>query len=228
MARLRNPWIEYLEPVPADKIKVPPQFPPQQPQHGAGKYHGSVASGYDAKRIDSPKWTIEQRIIEEMLDELPEGAVVLDCPFGTGRFIEIAGRKHFTMIGIDRQSDMLNEAVKKIARGLGNGASFSLGIGDALNNGLPDKSVDAALAIRVTRWIIEEHGPEGIVKLMKEMQRVARRKIITTIRTGRVRPHPYAVTRELVESALDGWAIHNDAEGYEADYRILDLRCSPS
>lgn len=219
---MRHSHLEYLPPVPPEKVQVPQQH--MLPQNGASKYHGQVAKGYDAKREDTEKWRVEQRIIEDMLTECADGSVVLDCPMGTGRFIEVAGRKKFTVIGIDRQRDMLNIAGAKIAKGLGRGASFSLGIGDALANGLPDKSVDVAMAIRVTRWIIQEHGPEGIVKLLKEMQRVARRKIITTIRTGRVKPHPYAVTRELVESALDGWAIHNDAEGYEADYRILDIR----
>ena len=35
----------------------------QTPQQGAGKYHGAVAKGYDAKRVKDDKWICEQRII---------------------------------------------------------------------------------------------------------------------------------------------------------------------
>ena len=60
---------------------------PQVTQGGAEKYVGQVAQGYDAKREQSPKWQIEQRVIEDMLSDLPAESVVLDCPVGTGRFL---------------------------------------------------------------------------------------------------------------------------------------------
>ena len=60
-------------------------IPTQRPMEGAGKYYGAVASGYDAKRIENPKWQIEQAAIESMLDDLPKGSWVLDVPCGTGR-----------------------------------------------------------------------------------------------------------------------------------------------
>ena len=61
----------------------------QEPQGGPRKYHGAVAQGYDAKRESSPKWQVEQQIVEGMLDGLLEGDWVLDCPVGTGRFIPL-------------------------------------------------------------------------------------------------------------------------------------------
>jgi hypothetical protein len=51
-----------------------------EPQYGARKYTGSVATGYDAKRVESPKWAAEQAIIEGIIDSFPKGSFVLDVP----------------------------------------------------------------------------------------------------------------------------------------------------
>ena len=53
---------------------------PSEAGHGARKYSGEVAQGYDQKREDSPKWQAEQAIIESMLDELPSDACVVSFP----------------------------------------------------------------------------------------------------------------------------------------------------
>jgi ubiquinone/menaquinone biosynthesis C-methylase UbiE len=201
--------MEYLPPVSA------PQ--PQLPQHGAGKYHGQVAANYDAKRETSDKWIVEQRIIESWLDELPDGAVVLDAPMGTGRFMEVCARKKFQLFGLDRQGDMLQQALVK-AKALG--YDFKLRIGNVLETGLPDKSVDCVTCIRLTRWMIEEHGPEGIQHLLRELQRVSRKRIILTARVAAKR---WAVTTDLIESALDGWRIERNVAGYELNYRVIML-----
>lgn len=204
-----NHLLEYLPPVAATK--------PQLPQHGAGKYHGQVAAGYDAKRETSDKWICEQRIIEEWLGELPDGSTVLDAPMGTGRFMDICARKKFQLFGLDRQGDMLQQALIK-AKGIG--YDFKFKVGDVLQTGLPDKSVDCVTCIRLTRWLIEEHGPEGIQRLLRELQRVARQRIILT---ARVYGHRWAVTTDLIESALDGWRIERNVAGYEMNYRVICL-----
>jgi ubiquinone/menaquinone biosynthesis C-methylase UbiE len=195
--------MEYLPPVAAAQ--------PQLPQHGAGKYHGQVAAGYDAKRMNDPKWTCEQRIIEEWLGELPDGATVLDAPMGTGRFMDICARKKFQLFGLDRQGDMLQQALIK-AKGIG--YDFKFKVGNVLETGMPDKSVDATLNIRITRWL----SPDENVLLMKEMQRISRSKIIWT---ARVYGSPVARSVELFESALDGWRITRNEAGYDLAYRIL-------
>lgn len=219
---------------------LPPVQQPQAPVHGANKYFGDIAAGYDAKRDTSPKWTIEQTIIERMLSELQEGSTVLDCPVGTGRFLPCYVANKLKFIGMDRSGDMLVQSALKLLPEdrvaewvaasnahntilpfkLKDHDSYLL-IGDACQTGLKDKSVDAACVIRLTRWLIEEQGPAGIVQMLREMQRVARQKIILT---ARVAGHKYSVTRHLIESALDGWQVHEDAQGYEEPYRILELR----
>ncbi len=261
--------MEYL--APAQK----PQMLPAQ--HGAGKYHGDIASGYDAKREADPKWTIEQHIIEGMIAELPAGSEILDCPVGTGRFLHAYIANNHRFIGMDISGDMLYVAACKMdpagaktwvdncdawmAKCLQTGDTASvrtngpgipqvgmqinvsgrmaklhvdasrlqpvdadgkgaLQVGNILKTGLPDKSVDAAINCRITRWAIGEHGPAGIVAMLKEMQRVSRKRIILT---ARVENHKWAVSRHLINSALDGWQIARDEQGYVPAYRILML-----
>lgn len=181
---------------------------------GALKYTGQVASGYDAKREQSPKWVCEQRIIEDWIDEIPEGSVILDAPCGTGRFFAAYARNEHRVYGLDISPDMLQQAAAKVKNETFFTSHFHLGIGDVRSVPLEDKSVDYTINCRITRWL----SPEDNVRMMKEMQRVARKGIIWT---ARVANHPHARTRELFESALDGWRITRDEAGYEMAYRIM-------
>lgn len=208
---------------------------PQAPTQGAGKYYGPVAEGYDAKRVNDPKWAIEQRIIEDMLSDLPEGSEVLDCPVGTGRFLDYYGRQKLKFVGADLSGDMLIQSALKLVpeekvqawvdecnrrnaiipfliEGKG-----TLVNGDVRQIGLPDKSVEASVMCRLTRWL----SPPDCVKALRELQRVCRNRIILT---ARVANHPHARSIELIESALDGWVIHRNEAGYVLDYRIIELR----
>lgn len=202
---MTHPLMQYLPPQPKA---------PAQPQGGADKYRGAVAQNYDAKREKDDKWVCEQRIIEDMLSDLPEGSAVLDCPVGTGRFLPFYAEKKFLILGMDVSTDMLAQAqtkpLPKHARG-------ELRQGDVRNTGLPDKCVDVAVNVRITRWL----SPEDVVKMLREMQRVAKQKIILT---ARVANHPHARSIELIESALDGWRVHRNEAGYVLDYRIIELR----
>src|SRR5262245_39269365 len=79
-------------------------------QHGADKYHGEVSANYDAKRQNDPKWLLEQYWIEDMLEDMPAGSVILDVPCGTGRFFEFYGSKGFIVKGLDKSMDQLQMA----------------------------------------------------------------------------------------------------------------------
>ena len=223
-----NPLMEYLPPV---------SQPQGAPAHGADKYYGPIASGYDAKRDKDEKWIVEQKIITEMLSDLPAGSTVLDCPVGTGRFLEFYLSKGFKFIGVDLSGDMLIQsglkcgaspedlqawiAASKQAGGIIpvtiDGDKGELAQGDVRNTGLPDKCVDVACNIRITRWL----SPDDVVRMIREMQRVAKQRIILT---ARVANHPHARSIELIQSALDGWRIHRNEAGYITDYRVIELR----
>lgn len=196
---------------------LPPVAPQTPPGHGADKYHGAVAAGYDAKRETSAKWIVEQAIIEGWLGDLAAGTEIIDIPAGTGRFFDCYQRHGHKVVAVDRSMDMLQEAGKKVRMP----DSFRFGTGDITNmNRVPDKVFDVAVSCRVTRWVIGEFGPDGIVRMLKELQRVTRSKIIVT---ARVANHRFAVSLDLIESALDGWRISRNAVGADMDYRILML-----
>lgn len=210
---MTNPLMEYLPPA----GQQPQSQSQSQPQmHGAGKYHGAIATGYDAKRESDPKWVIEQKIITGMLDDLPPETIVFDCPVGTGRFLPFYIEKGFHFIGMDKSRDMLVEAGKKVDA-LAAKAVGELHVGDVRNTGLNDKAVDVAVNCRITRWL----SPSDCQVMLKEMQRIARQRIIWT---ARVANHPHARTVELFEEALDGWAIVRNEPGVDLDYRILQAR----
>lgn len=182
---------------------------------GADKYHGPVAEGYDAKREGSLKWQIEQRVIEEMLTDkqLPVGSWVLDIPCGTGRFFKCYHDRGFIIRGMDKSADMLRQASSKVVDPM----KAKLDLGDVRRLELWDKSVDVSVMCRLTRWL----EPADCVLALNELQRVTRKKIIST---WRVRNHPHARSYELINSALNGWKISRDEAGVDMDYRIIEMR----
>lgn len=182
------------------------------PDQGARKYTGAVALGYDQKRESSDKWQIEQAIVENMLDDLPMGSWVLDAPCGTGRFFKFYHDKGFLFRALDASADMLKIASSKVIDPMK--AKFAQG--DVRATGLYDKSVDATVSVRITRWL----EPDGCQAMIREMQRVARKKIIFT---ARVANHPHARPIKLFEQALDGWKVARNERGYMDDYRVIML-----
>src|SRR3990167_2522799 len=186
---------------------------PSEAGHGARKYSGEVAQGYDQKREDSPKWQAEQAIIESMLDELPFGSWILDCPPGTRRFFEVYYKKTFLFRATDATAHMLRLAPQKVVDPM----KARLAQADIRALPLDDKSVDVAVAVRITRWL----SPEDCQVMIRELQRVTRQKIIFT---ARIANHPHARPVELFIEALDGWKIARNEQGYMPDYRICELR----
>lgn len=180
---------------------------------GPDKYYGAVAAGYDQKRQHDPKWTLEQSIVEDMLSDLPKGSWVLDIPCGTGRFFKFYHDKGLIFRGMDKSMDMLQQAAHKVV----DPHTARLAVGDVRSLGIPDKCVDASVMCRLTRWL----SPDECRMALRELQRVSRKKIVST---WRVRNHPHARSYELIESALEGWKIHRDEAGIDLDYRIIEMR----
>jgi ubiquinone/menaquinone biosynthesis C-methylase UbiE len=189
------------------------EYIPTGETSGARKFHGSIADGYDAKRERSPKWTIEQAHIEDMLSDLAPGSIVFDCPCGTGRFFKFYHLRGLKFVGMDISRDMLTQAANRVV----DPPMCDLIQGDIRATGGADKVVDASVMCRLTRWL----SPDDCVLALKELQRITKSKIIFT---ARVRNHPHARTYALIESALDGWKIARDEAGADLDYRIIELR----
>lgn len=189
---------------------IPPQTP--VPAYGARKYVGATATGYDAKREQSQKWQDEDRIVRDMLSDIAPGSWVLDVPVGTGRFIPFYEEKRFQVIGVDASEDMLREAAAKVTIP----KIVRLCVGDVRELGRYDKSVDAAVMVRLTRWLT----PDDRHRAMTELQRVARKRIVVT---ARVRNHPFAYPYEDINTSLRGWHIARDEMAGDENYRVIAL-----
>ena len=176
---------------------------------GAAKYVGEIAQGYDAKRELQPKWHEENRLVREFLSDFSPGTAVLDVPVGTGRFIPFYEENGFHVHGLDLSEDMLKEAAQKA-----NSASTYLRQGDARQIGAPDKSYDVAVCIRLFRWI----SPEDVVKVLRELQRVARKRIVFN---ARIANHPYQRPIALLRGGLvDNW-LFTRIEEIEPNYLMF-------
>lgn len=182
---------------------------------GARKYYNKIAEGYDAKRQSSPKWTAENEIIERFLEDVPDGAEIMDVPTGTGRFFDLFGKRDFNVKALDASMHMLRLAEKKIPAGKED--NFLLGQFNVCSLPFEDKSVDVAMMIRLTRWL----NPGERVRALGQLQRIARDRIIFT---ARVANHQHMYSYQDIERALDGWEIVQNEPAAEDDYRVIMLK----
>lgn len=173
-------------------------------------FDGSAAEGYNKHRSSSPKWKAEQTIIEGMLEDLPAGSWILDVPCGTGRFFKFYQEKGFIVRAHDLSPDMIKEATKEVHDSM----KFRFSVSDIRNTKLEDKSVDASVMCRITRWLV----PEDCQLALKELMRVTRDRIIFT---ARVRNNPHERPYELFTSVMDGWKIIKDEPAGEDNYRVI-------
>lgn len=201
---------ELVKSVVVEAFKLGASTSEAKPAKGAGKYHGEVAEDYDAKREDSPKWKVEQRIIEDMLSDLPSGDWVLDCPVGTGRFIPFYESKDFQVIGMDMSGDMLDKAREKVTKP----NKIRLVPGNVLKTDRGDDTVDASVMVRLTRWL----SPDECRQAIRELARVTRKRIIFTTR---IRHRIGELSRPLDLFEVPGWHVARDEQGHEPDYRIV-------
>lgn len=185
--------------------------------HNAKEYYGEGAKIYDKKRLRQKKWWKEATLFEDLLANEKPGTTLLDVPYGTGRFIYFYEKHAFNVIGVDLSADMLAEARAKTLS-----PRIICRQGDITKLELPDKSVDIAVCIRLFNWL----SIEDVKKAIKELQRVAREKIIFTVR---VRNHVRARSYELIKATLCDWHVARDEE-IEPDFRMVMLKaggCHP-
>ncbi|MFW5926418.1 MAG: methyltransferase domain-containing protein [Wenzhouxiangella sp.] len=178
------------------------------------------AEGYDVKREQSPKWIAEQKIVEEMLSDLPERSVVLDIPCGTGRFLDFYHKRRLRVIGMDASADMIAQATKKVPEPLAmldGKAQFSFRQGDVRDIKLPVDSVDAAVMVRMTRWL----SPDDCQKAFRELQHVARDRIILTARIEHERPDLARPVSMFSAAQQPGWLLTRDEPAGDETYRVL-------
>jgi len=151
------------------------------------RYRGEVASDYNRARMAGRQWRRETDAIEKHL-RASRGQVVLDVPFGTGRFAPIYLDRGVGVIGVDVSADMLAEAgrdsaVKELAA--------SLVEGDVEKLPLADGSVDYIVSTRLLNWLPSDVRETAL----GEFHRVGRLGLLVQVRVREVYSRAGFVTR---------------------------------
>lgn len=74
------------------------------------RYYGKTARDYEVVRKKQPWWSVEQREMQTLLDQLPSDLKVVDIPFGTGRFVAYYLARNYEVHGLDASQAMLETA----------------------------------------------------------------------------------------------------------------------
>ena len=162
---------------------------------------------------------LERRAVARLTAHIPEGATVLDCPCGNGRWLDAIADRGGRIVGLDLSPAMLGRARGR-ADALGIEAAFLAGEVEHLP--LADASVDFTFSFALTK-----HLPQPVQRrALAEFGRVSRLGVICSFavfgpvsralwrRRGLVESYP------LSRAELDGMAR-------EAGLRVRRLvRCS--
>jgi len=181
----------------------------------AARYFGENASRYEAKRILTSKWEGEERKVKEYLADLPPGTSILDIPCGTGRFFPFYCEKGFKVMAMDISPDMVAEAKKRAT------PNIIVEQGNIFN--IETCLFHVVLCIRFLNLI----EAEDLRLALAEMQRVARKRILFTLRVKRKNPDrhyhsPHSIS--LIEQCLlPGWKIGRNGRVHQEDYRLIEV-----
>lgn len=131
-------------------------------------YSGDKARNYDARRAKSGRWLREIEAMESMLDEI-KPVSLLDCPFGTGRWIpQYESRSVQSVIGIDLSRGMLEQAESKLnSLSAERRASYRL-IDESIFNvhpGTISEQIDTIVCVRFLNWVSPLDAERSLVAL---------------------------------------------------------------
>lgn len=160
-------------------------------------YRGEIAAHYDEDRKGETLWAEEQEFVRAWIRRLPAGAIVLDLPVGTGRFIPLLAECGLVTQGFDISEDMVAEARRR------HGDRFqllTLAVGDAERLALPDQSVDAVICWRFFHLI-----PRPVMdRVLREFRRVCRGPILVQVLQVRL-PAPDGGIWKVLKNLLRPW-----------------------
>lgn len=156
-----------------------------------------VPDTYEERRfsgfLGSYRYRREQKAISEIVDLMPAGVSVLDCPCGTGRWWPILSRRAHRIVGMDVSEKMLDFAKQNISK---TAVAITLTKGDAERIALPDESVDYVFSHALTK-----HLPVPIqYQVLKEFSRVSRKGVICSFGIFSHITYEFWKRRNLIES----------------------------
>ena len=157
----------------------------------------SAARNYEKDRYSSLFgryiYQREQNAVGALVDRLPSGMVIADCPCGTGRWWPVLARRASRIIAIDISEGMRQYAVDRAA-------SMELAIevtsGDAEQLPLDDQSVDYVFSHALTK-----HLPVPVqYQVLSEFSRISRKGVICSFGVFTHLNYEFWRRRRLVES----------------------------
>jgi ubiquinone/menaquinone biosynthesis C-methylase UbiE len=187
------------------------------------KYHGKKAETYDEIRTKQVRWKVEHETVSGWIEKL-KPKTVLDCPVGTGRFLQMYDTFGVEwMTGVDISSEMLALARKKVGKRIKRG-DLKLVQGSATTIDAKDKWYDCVVCVRFLDLIDEE----AMRAVVTELTRVARKHVICTIRFGdkylpksNTAEHDRKKFNQLISRL--GFKIEDTAQFREGSWHILLL-----
>ena len=196
---------------------------------GKTAYHGEVAANYDRDRVNEPVWQREQAWVEMWSQRVPAGAVVLDVPAGTGRFVGILRARGARVHAVDISEDMLAELR---ARWAPDGSALVVARGDAEALAYAADTFEFAICWRLFHLV----PPETAERVVRELARVCRGQIVLEVfgveRGGPIIAAVRAIKRRLralVPRAGGGdakpWSHITNFPHRETDLRAMFARC---
>jgi ubiquinone/menaquinone biosynthesis C-methylase UbiE len=114
------------------------------------RYSGHGARTYEKTRHHNRRWQLENQAFTKLMGEASPRSV-LDCPFGTGRWVDWYKPLPGPIIAIDRSPDMLDEARHKI----GDDPKYRLIVGDILTHDFAQHrgEIDLVVCVRLLNWM---------------------------------------------------------------------------
>ena len=136
------------------------------------RYGGAKAQQYDDARKNSARYKAEEEAFQAYIREVtPSG--ILDCPFGTGRwlpyYLDIAG----PVVGIDYSNDMLDVARSKLS---GSASSIKLVRADIFETPLSayrGEGIDLVVCTRFLNWFPAPKAAAALSRLSEVGARFA-------------------------------------------------------
>lgn len=126
----------------------------------------ATVAEYDAEAstYEANEYPVEahRRFVARLLDTCPPGGVVLDAPYGTGRYFRLVAAAGRRVVGIDQSAGMLAEARAK-------------GIAELLEHvGLQELAFDGAFDAVMTIDAMENVPPEDWPDVLANLHRAVR------------------------------------------------------
>lgn len=188
------------------------------------------AENYERHR-QGARWNAEGRVFRELYAKAAP-ASVLDCPVGTGRWLDVYQDAGASVLGLDLSPHMLAEAAKKLRPG----GRVRLVEGDVLDPAHRDRlgtGHDLIVCTRFTHWL----PTRKLVALFEAFAATAPRFLLVGAKIRRdlkadppKRPNRASLLRRVRSAILNGTANHVHEEGELLDlmnrtgFKLLDGR----